>query len=462
MTRPQARSPLAHRIIEALIQLGPSRSSQLTRTLGISQPTFSRGVRALGEEVIVAGRGRATRYAARRPLVDLPLVVPVYEVQATDDRPRHLLNLHPIQPTGFYAERLDETPGAFSDDLPWFLQDLRPAGFLGRLVPRRHPELALPADVRIWSAEHVLRYVTRHGWDLPGAFLLGEAAYETFLDQARAPANTVASRDRATRYPEIAAAVLSFGAPGSSAAGEQPKFLATRQDDGGGLTPALVKFSPPMDDRLGRRVADLLVAEHLAHGVLREAGHEAPASSILIAGGRTFLEVERFDRAGATRRRGVVSLMSLDGAFVGSDLTSWSRSVEALAKVGVLSQHLIRPVRWLELFGCLIGNTDMHPGNLSFHLGGTGVTGLTPLYDMLPMAYAPRQGEIIDAPYALPTLSPAMADIAEQVIEDAASFWGRVRADSHVSPEMRTLATRDLARVQALRERATLLPRLVG
>lgn len=47
---------------------------------------------------------------------------------------------------------------AVYDDLPWFLFDLRPSGFLGRFVPMRHPELGLPVDIRAWSAEHLLGY----------------------------------------------------------------------------------------------------------------------------------------------------------------------------------------------------------------------------------------------------------------------------------------------------------------
>jgi len=38
----------------------------------------------------------------------------------------------------------------------------------------------------------------------------------------------------------------------------------------------------------------------------------------------------------------------------------------------------------------LIANTDMHLGNLTFHVEGT--FRLAPAYDMLPMAYAPLPG----------------------------------------------------------------------
>ena len=47
------------------------------------------------------------------------------------------------------------------------------------------------------------------------------------------------------------------------------------------------------------------------------------------------------------------------------------------------------------LFGQLIGNTDMHDGNLSFvpfRQGEGHVLQLAPIYAMLPMTYAPVRG----------------------------------------------------------------------
>ncbi len=47
--------------------------------------------------------------------------------------------------------------------------------------------------------------------------------------------------------------------------------------------------------------------------------------------------------------------------------------------------------RWA--FGMLIGNTDMHHGNLSFIISLHGRPyALAPAYDILPMGFAPKVG----------------------------------------------------------------------
>ena len=46
----------------------------------------------------------------------------------------------------------------------------------------------------------------------------------------------------------------------------------------------------------------------------------------------------------------------------------------------------------LPCFGTLIGNSDMHSGNLSFVAERGRPYNLAPAYDMTPMALAPRTG----------------------------------------------------------------------
>jgi hypothetical protein len=449
---------LTARLLAVLSRSGPSGSAELCRTLGVSQPTFSRAMASARKDVLVAGRGRNTRYAARRGVADVPAPIPVYELRPPGEAPRRLASLHPVAPAGFFVEFAGDGTGAFHPDLPWFLFDLRPSGFLGRLVPRRHPELGLPPDVRLWSGDHVLRFLTRHGWDQPGAFVLGDEAYRTLLARVESPADAIPASERAARYPEIAADVLAFGDAGSSAAGEQPKFLATRIS-GDDRVPVLVKFSPPTFDGVGRRVADLLVAEHLALATLRERGIASARTSLLFAGDRQFLEVERFDRDGPAHRRGLVSLLALDAAFVGSDQSSWSASVDRLAALGLVEPAAPEQVRGLECFGGLIGNTDQHFGNLSFTLDGLRVSGLAPVYDMLPVHYAPLSGETLDTAYTLSVPGPEKAGVAAGAIDAAVTFWRAVARDERISPGFRAIAARDAERVAGLRTLVAMLPR---
>ncbi|MEB0233458.1 hypothetical protein QN353_21805, partial [Undibacterium sp. 10I3] len=61
------------------------------------------------------------------------------------------------------------------------LQDLRPQGFLGRMVPRMHPDLLLPEKIQDWSDDNALVYLARRGENLPGNLIVGNESYRRFL-----------------------------------------------------------------------------------------------------------------------------------------------------------------------------------------------------------------------------------------------------------------------------------------
>lgn len=423
----------------------------------MSQPTFSRLVAAHRDEVVTLGRTRSTRYAVCRRIDGLPATLPLYEVLGDGvaaPRTRLLARLHPVEPAGFLVE--SDTPlGGLYPGLPWFLDDLRPAGFLGRLAPVHHPELGFSRDILAWTIDQVVTYLHRHGHDLVGNLVLGEPAFLRHLHAG--VANPVPLRERAERYPALAADMVAAGIPGSSAAGEQPKFLATRVEDDA-VVPVLVKFSPPVSDPVGRRVADLLVCEHLALRTIAEHGPSAARSTLLHHGGRTFLEVERFDRVGALGRRGVVSLRVLDAEFVG-DPTSWTSVATALAAQGRVDAAALTRIVWLERFGAWIGNTDRHLGNLSLRLDAGVLGGLAPAYDMLPMVYAPRNNELVPVQLEMPVLAPTHADVWLSTWAAAVTFWERVVAHPEVSPEFAVIARENVGRVAGQRGLLERLPR---
>lgn len=66
------------------------------------------------------------------------------------------------------------------DGLPWFLDDMRPQGFMGRTFAHTHPELQLGNDPRYWSDDDALRALALCGDDLPGNLVVGEAAFARF------------------------------------------------------------------------------------------------------------------------------------------------------------------------------------------------------------------------------------------------------------------------------------------
>ena len=449
-----SEQPLERRLFTQLGLLRNASAAELCRALGITQPAFSRLAKRLGSKLLTVGRARSTRYAARRTIVDLGDRLPIYEVDP-QARAVQVAVLHAVSPDGYYVESLvSDIRSSFYSDLPYWMNELRPAGFLGRLIPRQHPELELPSDVRLWSADQTLRYLANFGWNLTGSLIVGEAAFQRYVSLAKQPQNVASARTRKTRYPLLSEAVLKTGAPGSSAGGEQPKFLATKVPPG---SPVLVKFSPAAQGAIARRSADLLIAEHLAHEALNEHGKAASKSEIIVSAGQVFLEVERFDRTLPGGRRGVLSLLALDAEFIGRART-WSDSATHLAAAGIIPSSLVADIAWLELFGRLIANTDMHPGNLSFLMSGARVLELAPVYDMLPAHYAGQQGHLRSVAFQPPAPAPAASGMWEAASRAALDFWQRVAAHSLISAEFRREARQNAQLVEGFRLDARLLP----
>lgn len=446
---------LGRELILFLAMDGPVAAAEACRSLGISQPAFSRLVKKNRGDLLIAGRARSTRYAARRTIVSVGRSVPVYEIDEAG-RSRRLAILHAMQPQGFFVEtEADDVQDGFFDDLPYFLDDLRPSGFLGRLIPLRHPELALPQDVRLWTSDQCLSYLTRFGWNLSGNLILGEEAFKLYLAHAQAPPDLVETDRRSALYPAMAGDVLALGTAGSSAGGEQPKFLVTRAPGPGAV---LVKFSPPAQDETGRRLADLLICEHIAHATLEAHDRPAAKSEIFQARDRTFLEVQRFDRLTGGGRRGLLSLAALEAEFIGA-AGNWSGTAAALQAAGHIDETVSRHVQWIECFGRLIANTDMHPRNISFFTQGTRISGPAPVYDMLPMMYAPRQGHIASQRFRPPVPGPADTAVWDEACAAARDFWASAASHSLISKGFQNIARSNAAELNALASVGRMLPR---
>ena len=89
----------------------------------------------------------------------------------------------------------------------------------------------------------------------------------------------------------------------------------------------------------------------------------------------------------------------------------------------------------LWAFGTLIGNTDMHSGNVSF-IGEDGRPyAIAPAYDMTTMAFAPRSGGGLPESIAAPAIHANVPnDIWRRAEILAREFFDRVRASNGFSP----------------------------
>ncbi len=411
-------------------------AAELMQRLRCSQPTLSRWVRSLGDAVVTLGRAQQTRYArARVAGVEQPITVTRIDAAGA---PRGCGHLHTVGQAGgsrtaWVAERRVEVYAG----LPWFVADMRPQGFIGRQFPARVPHLGLPPGAGDWNDNHVLQALCAAGADEPGDLILGRAALDLFLREATP--EPITPRRKAAVYSQYAAQAHDITAQSgyrSSAGGEQAKFTAYAQTREGAAH-VLVKFSPPGADPVARRWRDLLRAEHHALSLLSNSavlsGLHA-AQSQLIDADRLYLEVRRFDRIGARGRSGVVSLGAIDDGFVGQR-QSWMQTARQLQRQRLLHEADVQRIALLESFGRLIHNTDMHFGNCALLHDGPGSAKFTlaPVYDMLPMRFAPTAQGLreIEIPPVLPTAD--VLPVWAQATGLARAFWARVLDDGEIS-----------------------------
>ncbi|MFT3816902.1 MAG: HipA domain-containing protein [Rubrivivax sp.] len=365
-------------LLAALAARGLATPAELQAALAVSQPTLSRRLAQAGGRVLALGRGRATRYALPQPILGHAARQPLWWIDEAG-APQPLGEISLLQGGWLHLQG----PGLdllTRERLPWLLAPLAPQGFLGRLLAKRLAAAGLDGNPERWSLAQTL-FAALAVPDAPGAIVLGEPAASAL---PRLPAQ--AEGEALDALAQDVAATLPMG---SSAGGEQPKFLATAADG----APLLVKFSPPRGTPFGERWHELLHAEALALQVLAAQGVPVAAARIVEAPRRTYLLSTRFDRVGAHGRRHVLPIGALHEAFVGGPYTHWAATAQALERQRRLPAGTAAQVQALLHFGRLIGNSDMHAGNLSLVLArddlGAGRFSLAPVYDMLPMRWCP-------------------------------------------------------------------------
>ncbi len=425
---------LQHRLRQLFIREGVIPAVWIMQQLGITQPTLSRLMNKMKPAILITGQARLARYALKRSIPGVGESFPIYEIDP-EGTTVSLLTIHAVEPHGYIAEAIHaDLKTRFYEDIPYFLDDLRPAGFLGRLIPKQHSDLNLPQDIRSWHAEHCLLYLCRESWNSVGSYIIGEESLQKYITSA--PGAKIFQDSIIGRYETISEDIARFGEPGSSAGGEQPKFLDRHPDRGH----VLVKFSPPVRDQLGARRADLLICEHIAHETCVDYGIPAAESSILRGTDRVFLEIKRFDRT-EQGRRGLISLAALDAEFTGT-LGCWGEIASALAGMDIIENSVYQRICWLDLFGRLIGNSDMHNWNLSFYTFRTHILGLAPVYDMTPMIYSPQHDQIPDRPFVPP--APGIQDglVWKSAWPAALDFWQRVETHDGISDNFKRLASK--------------------
>ena len=433
----------------------PVSATEMARVLGVNRATITRVLAGFGADLVTMGAARATRYALRRDIRGAGKRWSIHRIDESgrasewgrlDALHERLWRIHWSGDAPEWAGHFMERDGLWHG-FPFFLSDLRPQGFLGRNIARRVSRMLLVhEDPRLWSDDDIVVFMQAEGADLSGNLVLGDECLR------RALGGVVGGLvETETRYPELAA-LASIDATGSSVGGEHPKFATSLAGTAGGRRDVLVKFSPSVDQPVGRRWADLLLGEWHAHQILAKNGLGIAEARTLDLAGRRFLEVPRFDRTAAGGRRGMLQLESLHAAAVGSHARGWGNAMEELRLLGIVDQRAVGTAMRLQAFGELIGNTDMHFGNLSLWLDDVLPFRITPCYDMLPMLWAPGpQGELVERVFSPLPPAPAAMDAWQAAFPMALEFWQNLAADERLSVEFRGFAWAALDTLDQLR-----------
>jgi HipA-like C-terminal domain len=448
----------------ARLSTGAASSAQLEQATAMSQSWVGTALRTLNAQgrVVRIGSRRGARYAQRREIPSIGSAWPLYRV-GRDGAPVELGMLHALVAGEYY---LEANKAAIADGfavaplstaIPYLLQDQRPGGFLGRPIPQQFPQLHGPPRVQDWSDEHYLRYLTQYGNDAVGDLILGRAALDDFLLKQRQLVRCNPEQ-RQKYFPALAEQSMQGGVPGSSAQGEHPKFAVTLVEQGE-VRHALVKFSPPVDALVGTRWADLLIAEHLALETLRAAGISSAVSRVFQIEDRTYLEVDRFDRVGLAGRIGVTSLLAIDTGFYGA-LDNWIDAARRLYREQRIDVQTLDEIRLISTFADLIANTDKHFGNLAFYDNYDGRFRLTPVYDMLPMLYAPTHDQLVARIFTPADPTSHTLNVWGRARLLAEEYWRRLAGEARISADFRGVCAACLQSLASLPRTGAFAPRM--
>ena len=441
----QAPSPFVSQIAGLLSANASLSANELQAATGKSQPSISLAMAQLGDRVCKLGAARSTRYALTKDILGLSANQPLHvtDEAGTVGEFGTLTQLHNRQIVVRAKSKRQwiSAPG----ELPWFLKPLRPQGFLGRQYLQLRPDF--PNDPDSWTAEQALYIAANHAADPPGAFGLGENAVR------QVPESPGEIDARALHYDYLASSVGKTLPAGSSAGGEQPKFL-TELAERTGYRHLIVKFTPPRDAPFGQRWRALLYLEHLAQTILSAHGIAAAQTHIVESPTRTYLESQRFDRIGVQGKRHVVAIDALHSEFVDAPRRNWVHTAQVLAEMKRITAAELSTIARIHTFGQYIGNSDMHFGNLSFFVDAVDRPTLTlaPVYDMLPMMWRPEvnTGELILRLLDTSMVMPSYVHEKSESREWAIAFWQQAAALDALDAPMRGACEANASRLRAM------------
>ena len=163
--------------ISEYLERGPATSKEIQAGTGLSQSSVARQLRRMDDNVIKLHNGRSPMYAITRNAFGGNDKLPLSIVDAHGNTVLAAF-IRPLVHGGFFVEAatgmppllLGENMNGLYDDLPYFLYDLKPQGFMGRQIAEEMASHSddFPSDPRHWNTNHIGRYLVSNGDDLPG------------------------------------------------------------------------------------------------------------------------------------------------------------------------------------------------------------------------------------------------------------------------------------------------------
>jgi hypothetical protein len=407
---------LLEQVASLLARGEPMTAAALRAATGKSQASISLAIQALGDRVCKIGAARSSRYALTKELLGLAAKQSLFWTDASGNE-TIIGDITYLHGDRWHLRLGQQSTITAANALPWYLQPLKPQGFLGRRLLRNRPEL--PQDPEFLSAAQVL-YLMAAGWaDPPGAITVG-----VWPPGSQALSTDGDAASRLVFLESLASTDAKTLPAKSSAGGEQPKFTLVWFNKA--IEHTLVKFSPPHGTPFGERWKALLKLEHLAQTLLQRHGVESAATECFNGEKRFFLSSQRFDRINMNGKRHVVAIEALHNEFTPGALVNWVKTAEGLHDKKLITEQELRTIATIHAFGHYIGNTDMHFGNLSFFVDDVIAPkiSLAPVYDMLPMMWRPDPHlGLTDAPVRQQSMPAGFAAEHKQASEWAITFW---------------------------------------
>ncbi|MEZ5470639.1 MAG: HipA domain-containing protein [Marinicella sp.] len=418
-------------LVIKVLEKGFVTQQEIQQVTQLSQATVSRCLKKLRGSLLILPNCSPAKYALPGIVLETNLPFDLAEVDE-HGKESYLGFVHYLFGGKFFVNLnrsasklyLGESKNGVYDGLPYFLDDLRPQGFLGNQIAKQLSNISsdYPKKLNDWNSKHILQYLVEYGDDLPGNIKFGDGVVKAI----RQPVQPIGT----DTYDFMCRQIESGSVPQSSAAGEQQKFTAFNKEVNAHV---LVKYTSNQNDAVTRRWKDILVTEY--HALKTLADFEIPAAEVRLIDqdNRYYLETKRFDRLGNYGRSSMLSLQVIDLEFIGLG-ENWKSIAQEMSKKKILGETDHFYVSFLWEFSKWIGNSDTHLGNISFGIKG-GLFSLLPIYDMCTMSIAPSINSLKPINVLLPNLSCLSKGFDSTLIKAVATFWQRVEKDSRISNE---------------------------